>query len=549
MKNLILTLLVLLSIQNAFSQVKNIEYSTPFTEPEKGWYKVMQLSNGNTFFFDFNNDGVSVTVYKPDRKLAARKNLTSSLWNPKDMKNSTMEGIYEINGEPVIFLQQLNSRQPTLYRIQLNPDNGSISQQQEIGRLPKYKLMSGYALALGGVDPEDFVVEKDPQSDAYAVMHYNSFAHESDKRIELVHYTIKNGKHIEINRAFYGSQGFKYTNYIGMCVTADKSIHMAAYGYNTKASGGEDSRVIISRVSPGEKSFTHKNIEFTDDFKETDGLMVFNPYTNIIQLFTLTYVKKEKQINYLLPYVSYIDPQTLQVLKKVTLPIDGMMAYMKSKSMTEDDEYRGTPVNMLINSDHSTTFLLEDKTEMSINSSSTAIGFGNIGVVKLDHSGKETESFGIMKKQVATGHPTELFYHAKRGKGLWSYVTRRGTTMYTPEDNRSFYSYDYINTSTNNTYIIYNDHRDNYIPNKPINRSQDLNIIKRVSESIATFKKIQSSKIDTDYLFGKPANDNVTAFCNVESAHFRKETGVYASLMVKRNGREKKAYISWVTFE
>lgn len=549
MKNLTFTLVTLLCVQYAFSQVTKIEYSNPFKEPEKGWYKVMQLSNGNTFFFDFNNDGVSVTVYKPDRKLAVRKNLTSSVWNPKDMKNSQMEGIYEINGEPVIFLQQLSNRQPILYRIQLNPENGSISKQQEIGRLPKYKMMAGYAMGLGGVDVEDFVVEKDPNSNAYAVMHYNSFAHESDERIEVVHYTVDNSEHKEINRAFYTTQGFKYTKYLGMCILGNESVHMAVYGYNTKASGGKDSRIISSRIKPGETTFTHANMEFTDDFKETDALMNYNPNTNIIQLFTLTFLKKEKGVSYLLPLVSYIDPQTLQILKKVTLPIDGLNAYLKSKSMSDDEIYSGTPVNMLINSDHSTTFLLEDKTEMSINSSSTAIGFGNIGVITLNHSGIETESYAIMKKQVATGHPTELFYHAKRGKGLWSYVTRRGTSLYTPQDNRSFYSYDYINTAKNHTHIIYNDNRDNYIPEKPIKSFDDLNIIKQVSESIAIIKTVQPSKIEHDYLYGKPANDNANAFCNVESAHFRKETGVYASLMVKRNGRDKKAYIAWITFE
>src|SRR5690606_577874 len=97
----------------------------------------------------------------------------------------------------------LNSRVPELYRIQLNPDNGAITKQQKLGELPKYGMMAGYAMAFGGVDQEDFIVEKDPYSDAYAVVHYNSFAKESDKRIELVHYAVENGEHVEINRSYY----------------------------------------------------------------------------------------------------------------------------------------------------------------------------------------------------------------------------------------------------------------------------------------------------------------------------------------------------------
>ncbi|HEY9176422.1 MAG TPA: hypothetical protein VIN07_01965, partial [Flavipsychrobacter sp.] len=81
MRNLVLTLAAMLCVQLSFSQVKNIEYSAPFEEPEKGWYKVMQLTNGNTFFFNFNNEkGIEITVYKPDRKIGGRKVLSSSLW-------------------------------------------------------------------------------------------------------------------------------------------------------------------------------------------------------------------------------------------------------------------------------------------------------------------------------------------------------------------------------------------------------------------------------------------------------------------------------------
>lgn len=549
MKNLVFTLLAILYAVGSFSQAKNVVYSAPFDEPEKGWYKVMQLSNGNTFFFNFNNaDGVEVTVYKPDRKIAGRKKLTSTVWDPKNLKNSTMEGIYEIAGQPVIFLQQLNDRKPQLFRIQLNPENGTIIKQQKIGELPKYSLMSGYAMAYGGVDQEDFIVEKDPYSDAYAVVHYNSFSKESDKRIELVHYAVENGEHKEITRSFYNSQNFKFTNYIGMVVSGEKAVHLAAYGYNTASSGGKDSRVIISRIRKGETAFTNVNLEFTDDFKETDGLMNYNPETGIIQLLTLTLVKSKGNTNYYLSLMSYIDPESLQIIKKTIISYEGLNAYIKSKRIGED-VFDPLPANMILNNDNTTTLLFEEIGQHAINSSSTEVRFGRIGVITLDNTGKDIEAYAIMKGQIATGHPMEKLYLAKRGKGLWSYVTRRGATMYTPQDNRSFYSFDYINTASNSTYIIYNDNTNNYSNGAAITDANKMESIKAVSESVATYRKIQPSKITSGYFFGRNANDDQTAFCNVESAHFRKETGVYATLMVKRYKKEKKAYIAWVTLE
>lgn len=550
MKTLVLTLITLFSVQFCFSQVKKVEYSTPFEEPVKGSYKVLQLTNGYTFFFNFNNeDGIALTVYKPDRKLASRKVLSTTKWEPKEMKNATMEGMYEIGGQPVIFLHFLIDREPILYRIQLHSENGSIAKLEEIGRLPKYKLLSGYAMAFGDIDPVDFMVEKDPYSDAYAVVHYNSFAKESDKRLELVHYVVENGEHKEITRSFYDAQNFKYTKYIGMTVHGNKSVNMAAYGYNTEAfSNDRDSRVIISRIRKGETQFTNKNLEFTEDFKDTEGLMNYNPETGIIQMLTLTLLKTKGGANYYLPLVSFIDPESLQIIKKIVLPMDGLNSYIKVKKVG-DDEFTHLPVNIILNTNNTTTILLEEKQEEAINSSSTKVVFGRIGVITLDNSGKDIDAYALMKGQIATGHSTAMFYHAKRGKGLWSYTTHRGLTMYTPDDNRSYYSFDYISTTSNNIYIIYNDNRNNFKGGVAI-ADNDMEIIKPVSESVAIYRKvINSTKIESGYLYGRNASDDQTAFCNVESAHFRKDTGVYASLMVKRNKKEKKAYISWVTLE
>ena len=78
-------------------------------------------------------------------------------------------------------------------------------------------------MAFGKVEEADFRVEKDPRSDCYAIVNFNSFAEESSNRIEIVHY---NGSHKEINRANYPSQGFKYINLIGLTVHSLSLIHI-----------------------------------------------------------------------------------------------------------------------------------------------------------------------------------------------------------------------------------------------------------------------------------------------------------------------------------
>lgn len=562
MKNLLITLAFFSSSLIGAAQVKNITYSAPFAEPERGWYKVMQLSNGNTFYFNFNNEnGVEVTVFNPDRKVGSKKILSSTLWDTKNMKNSVMEGLYEIAGQPVIFLQQLNDRTPELFRIQLNPENGAIVKEQRIGELPKYVRAPSYATTYWNLEPVDFIVEKDPYSNAYAIVCYNSLSEESDKRIELVHYTVENGEHIEINRANYDAQGFENTNYIGMTINGDRSVHLATYGFSgeNRKKEVQDSRVVISRIKRGEKAFTNVNLEFTEDFKETEGLMNYNPETGLIQMMTLTLLKsKEKRsgfdnstiITYYMALLCYIDPESLQIVKKVLLPYEGLMAYVSSKGVG-DDEYSGMPVNMILNADNTTTILLEEKSEIPSGKGTQIIWLNRIGIVKMDNTGRDIESYAVYKNQKAEGPPLENMYLAKRGKGMWSYRRRNALKMSGNSDNRSFYSYDHINTSTNNTYIIFNDNAVNYDnngvpriwPNK-IGKS-----VQEVSTATTVFRKINNKGMSAGFLFGGTYDRDHTAFCNIESAHYSKETGIYAALMVKRNKKEKKAYIAWVTFE
>lgn len=248
--------------------------------------------------------------------------------------------------------------------------------------------------------------------------------------------------------------------------------------------------------------------------------------------------------------ISYIDPESLQIIKKVLLPYDGIVGYASSKGVGPD-EFSGMPVNMILNSNNTSTILLEEKTETtSSRSASTTISLDRIGVVTLDNTGKDVEAYAIYKNQVASGQPMGNMYLAKRGKGLWSYRKRVGFSMAAPADNRSFYSYDYVNTATNNSYIIFNDNAENYNNGVPRVWADKIGKgVVAVSSSATVFRKINNSSITAGFLYGGNPDKDQTAFCNVESSHFRKETGTYAALMVKRNKKEKKAYIAWVTLE
>lgn len=555
MKKTTLILLAFIACLQTMAQQPKVIYSPGFDEPEGGWNKLMQLKNGNTFFFHFTKkEGIDLIVYDADHKKKQQRTLTSKLWEPRKMQESTIEGLYEIAGHPVIFLQQLIERTPTLFRIILDANTGAVVDEKQIGELPRYTMGAAFAMAFGGVDAEDFYVEKDPASDDYAVVNFNSFAHESDKRVEVVLYGGE--KHDVLNHAFYDSHGFKYLRYIGMCV-ANKDVFVCTYGFNTEASGGKDTRVILSKLGQNDKDFTYKLLDFTDDFKDTKSIMQMNPGSGMIQLMTLTLTKGKNRwftggkTNYYMTLMNYIDPQSLTIVSTKPMVCEKASAYAQSH-LDEEKGYTGLPQNMVINRDNSTSILSEELTlQETYNArgqvTSVKTFLGDIGITELDTKGDETDGCALKKTQMASGRIDPL-YISKKSKGSWSYrgagAPMGGFGMMGGGNNNAFYSYDYVNTDKGK-YFLFNEYPKN------LERDEDRRrkTVVAISDASTVCYKLDNGKLTCNYLFGNPKDEDISKFCYIESSDFNKDNNTYATLMMKRDGRKKEAHVAWVKFD
>lgn len=556
MKKIFILFLALccLTVAATYAQVSKVETSTAFDEPEDGWNKVLQLKNGNTFFFHFTKkDGIEVTVYNKQRNVIAQKEITSELWDPKKMKHSVIEGLYEIGGQPVIFLQQRIDRTPSLFRIKLDANTGEVAGEKLISTLDRYPIGANWAMAYGHVEQEDFYVEKDPRSDCYAIVNFNSFA-ESDKRLEVIHYDGSEGKHKIINRAFYASpQGqFKYLRFIGMTVDGPYNVYMCTYGFNHKTDMGNDSRVIMSRLKTehGDPVFTHNLLSFSEDFRETRGIMQYNKGTDMLQLMTLTYEKSKQGLfssdrkTYYSTRMTFVNPHNLMIVD--TKPVAGeMVANDLHQQFEHTSAFHGLPQQMVINRDHSTTILMEEMQSQIVydgkgNVISAQTFLGNIGVSELNEKGNESDGHVILKVQSCQGIFDPLYLNEK-SKGKWSY--RGGGYTF---NNNAFLSFDYLNTD-NNKYILFNDYPSNYAREQDGQRRRKT--VTTISGANTMCYKIQNGKLSRFYVFGTPQDDDQTKFCYVESSDFSQETNTYATLMMEKNGRDKQAKIAWVTFQ
>ena len=548
MRHLLLAALtLLLCVQASVAQTSKVEYSEPFDEPEDGWRKVLQLSNGNTFFFNYTGkDGIDVSVYDKTRKLVGQKNIVGDHWEPKEIKVTKIAGLYEIGGAPVIFIQQVIKRTPKLYRLVFNPNTGAIVSEEEISSLQKFHAGMAFALVYGGVEEPAFHVEKSPVSDNYAVINFNSISPESDERIEVLYYGVENGKHKVLTKAYYDAQGFKYVNYIASYVN-DKSVFICAYGFNTRNSGGKDSKILISRLDQSSGAFTYKKIEFSDDFMDTKGMLAFNPGSGMLQLFTLTYLSKKsnmwsgKQTTTYIPLMIFIDPSSLFIVKADPFLGEYAAAHVKNK-FNEKDGYSGMPQHMVVNKDNTTTIVQEEMFKLQQQSGSKIITLetqlGNIALTELDMKGKETIGYAAKKTQKASGDIT-AFNLSERVKGIWTYQVKslRG-------NNTPFFSFDYVNTEKGK-YLIFNDYPENFHKKE----GDKMQVVAAASDMNTVYYELKNGFFEKHFLFAAPKGDTDLKFANIASAHFMDATRTYATLMVDRDGRKKQGRIAWVKFD
>lgn len=546
-KALLLIGLLAVSAITIYAQSPKIEMSGPFDEPDDGWNKLLQVKNGNTLFFHFSKKGIAVTVYDKTRKVIAESTITSELWEARKLRGSTINGLYEINGEAVLFLTQIVNRSVTLYRLRINTSTGALTEEKQISSIEEYKAGARWAMIYGGVDPNGFYVEKDPFSDSYGVVSVNSFAHVSGERIRLALY---NGVHEKQCNLFYGAPGnFKYLKFISMVVT-DKNALLCVYGFNTEASGGKDSRIILSKVNDEKSAFQHNLLEFTDDFRATTGIMQYNPGSHLVQLLTLTLTSSKSQFftgkttSYYLPLISYVDPETLSIAFTKPVLCEKVGAYI-AEHFNDKNGYAGIPQNMVINKDNSTTIITEELTQKTLTDGNTGMAvsqqtaLGNIGVSEMDNAGVEKEGYGITKSQLSNGLITS-FNQAEKTKGVWTY---QQVPMMQVKNNH-FLSFDYVNTDKNK-YILFNDVTENF---EKSDKEKKKTII-GISECNTLCYKLEDGKVGKSYLFGKPKDDSHNMFCYIQSSNYMKETNTYATLAVERNKRDKQSRIIWATFE
>ncbi|RAJ83406.1 hypothetical protein CLV59_103373 [Chitinophaga dinghuensis] len=555
-----LNLMFTAGITMAQGQTPEVSRSVSFKEPSAGACKLLQMKNGNTLFFHFSKKkGIEVAVFDTKHKMSPIVNNHVESFKTKQLGTSDFKGLFEINGQALLFLVRYEHRSPLLYRFTFDGKSGKLIEEKVVGEIEKLPITAGYAVVYGGVGLPSFDVKKDPESDYYAVATINTFAHESNARIKITHYSPE---HKVINEGNYASpkNKYKYLNLLEMYVHGDEYVFLTTFGYNTAKSGGKDSKVFVSRLSKGSKDIAG---EYMSSARSIESPIVGLKYNAVNkQLYMLSGVNA-KSIG--LEHTMYsadgnmvlkmntIDPASLKISPDAFVKHPELSSYAQ-KNLKYKNPYTGVIQDFRLHEDGTATIMFEElEAKVSTSSYMSASGsfsssthtstrLGDIGVVRVSADGKEMPgSYAIAKSQFTNGwlSPYYLYRRAETG---WNY--NRGAFK-GGANNNNFFSFDYMYVN-DKAYAIYNDFSENIEREDENYRGRKK--MRGVSDANTVLAWYDGEKIQRSYLFGDPGNKDIARFSRIDMNTHSADEKSFATLMIERKGRKKEAYIVWVKF-
>lgn len=524
----------------AFAQVPVVTLGPDFGEPGDGWDKLMQLKNGNTFYLHFSKkEGLSVSVYNAAHELTVTDTLHTQQWNSSDLESTEIDGIYEINGQPVIFLQQLVKYNPVLYRLVLDAETGKLVREDKLGELPSIQHRSVFVE--DNLASHDIYVEKDPNSDYYAVALFSGAAIQKNdsihERIQILHFSPT---HDIINKGWFyvADTSYNYFSYISMAVAGKAQVYLGTVAFNAKrAEGDAGPKVLFSMLSADSATFAHHVLDYTAGAGNVGGYIQAAPAVGQVRMVLYIPAKQKEGGSGII--MNTFQAATGKLKKHVQLAFPELARNVEV-NLGYKDPYKGTPQRLLLNEDGSSTLLMENLSffkqgNSQINKLHTNLG--DIGIALLDTIGRENTTMAVSKYQVITGI-CEPFQLQRRTKSEWMFRNKIAAL-----NTNTWLSYDYI-PRPDVSFVLFNDYLQ-YLDTggsdkvrKPLKFATDANFV---------CYRFYKGKMERMFLFGVPEVTKGYA-CMMGAADYDAQSGVYATVLISRKGLDKKANIAWIKF-
>jgi len=470
------------------------------------------------------NNGFYIRLYDAKHKQITESHITSK---ETRVNSGNVESIFEINNDLVILFSTMENKIRGVYRITIDGITGSVKENKKITDTQTGEERKVEKGAIEGVYNGNYV-NKDPNSNNYAVAMFNNPLADRDKRLEVIAYD-STGK--ETSRALYKSPGekYEYLKYIDMAVIGNSKVCVLAYGYTYKKSSSiQTGDLILATLDAGSKEVSVQELEYSKDMIITGGIMRFNPVFQ--KLVLLAASRSTKKDEYYGVSVAYVDP----FVKKLDRGFDIYPVHANEKCLElfgKKKPFTGMPQNLFINNDGSFTVVYEEMTNY-YNTRSSNCELGNIAVSLFDKDGRENNSYLIPKNHMMLSTSLNPFYQAKRDLS--------GSSLTFGDQYKSF---TYLNGKKKN-YVLMND----------IERNGEtvldgkITTISGVGECNGFYFVIDGKETmpQRKFLFGAPASKKENNLALFTISDYDREKNIYVTLKLEKEGKSKGVKFVWL---
>lgn len=523
MKKLLFVCALLLVHTCIFAQFKTIAESKEFEEPETGFTRILQMKDGRTVFFHFTvKDGINMRFYDAAHKEKQSRNIQASFGK---LKKAKVNGIFEIGGDIVAFVSELDGKHPVLYRLILDSKTGKLKKEDKIAELERMRFLQRRSTFFSYNGMRDFIVKKDPESENYAVAIYSLNNPDVDKRLEFIHYGPDN---TELSRIYFVppaeyDKRFSFFDFVvlgseKLCILADL---------------GKKAVPALVTVEKGSKGLVIDKLKFPSSQRLMRGVMKYNPVTKKLVMFTFALLDGKGLVY--TAHLAQADPyaRTSTVAREVNFSDINK----KSREIFgKKGDFEASPQNLFIHNDGTFTVVMEE-VEVQIITRSNSSGsintiLGNIGINHYTHEGALMSSYFVTKKHFLPAMELSAMYHAA--------FEREGQALTWADQYKSF---SFVNGPVGQ-YVLLNDVEENTAKLKKGNQTKIIG----VAECDTYFYRLQGKDVllPREPLFGSVEKGNNHNLAVNLSADYMPALNSYVTLKLEIRGRRKKVKLVWM---
>lgn len=454
-----------------------------------------------------------------------------------------ISGIYEINGDVAVFFQKAADKIPIMIRLVIDGKTGKLKSEEKIAELEKFSMKDGYAILFAGLDMPDIRIVKDPESDYYAMIRYNTLAHETKERIEVFHFSPY---HKVINKANYTAPNdkYEYTRFLNAYVHKDDYVVIGTYAFNTDKSGGDDSRLYISQLSKGKTTFQQKEMGIEGYYKHPESEFVYNRSKGIIHMIIIKGDLSESKLsNDKLMEVKFnlvfqnFKPSTLALEKPYSPDFTKINDYYEKLGSKDKDDYIGSIQGTFVDKNGNLELMFQKTTIKKNNGAVTGTFLDDVGLLTITPEGKIVNSSAIPFSSFTSGdHASFNANKIKTGFRPANSFDDKGLA------NEQYFGIDFISTE-NASYLLFN----NLPKNVETEEAKSTKMVKAISGATAVKYTYKGDVIKKEYVFKKPKEKNDVTFCLFSSSSYSPDRKSYATIYT--DPETEKSAVVWIKLD